>query len=346
MMETTAGLPLYLVENIEYRLSEHFELRVPRLVVNRGESLGVAGPSGGGKSTLLSLLAFLDKPQRGRIMFNGHDAWYDKSDNSNKGVTHLSQEPYLLKRSVFDNVAYPLKIRGRYGSIKKKVYEALDMVGLKPNVFASRRWYELSGGEAQRVALAARLVLKPQVLILDEPTSGIDQTNALLIKEAITSFRKAYGTSLIMASHDTLWLAGATDRVIKLFDGRIVTTESANLIPGPWIKQEKELFAKKLADERLIYAVTPPHSEATGILDPSDIIIALEPPMEVSAQNILPGRISRMTAQGKERAIIVEVIVADIPLSCRVTRQGARQLGLLPGKEVWLVFKASSIRWE
>jgi len=53
-----------------------------------------------------------------------------------------------------------------------------------------------------------------------------------------------------------------------------------------------------------------------------------------------------MTAQGKERAIIVEVIVADIPLSCRVTRQGARQLGLLPGKEVWLVFKASSIRWE
>ncbi|MDD5474976.1 MAG: ATP-binding cassette domain-containing protein [Syntrophales bacterium] len=345
-MESAASKELYRVINLRHRRGNHFELTIPDLTIGDGESIGLTGPSGGGKSTILSLLSFLEDPHHGKVLFGGKTITDNDSLSVRRSVTLLSQDPYLLKRSVYENVAYPLKIRGETGSLKGRVFEAMDMVGLKPDHFAGRRWHELSGGEAQRVALAARLVIRPRVLLLDEPTSGVDPANALLIKESIQTHRKKYGTSLVIASHDSLWLNSAADRVIKIYGGRIETIESANLIPGPWAKEEKDLYRRNLSDGRCIYSVSPPGEKATGILDPSEIIVSLHPPSDLSARNILAGRINRMTSHGEDRSIIIDVDIADLPLTCRLTRQGARQLDLLPGREVWLIFKASSIRWE
>ena len=126
-----------------------------------------------------------------------------------------------MKRSVFNNVAYGLKLRGNGRKIATKVDEALTLVGLPGQVFARRPWYALSGGEAQRVALAARLALKPSVLLLDEPTASVDAASAQLIKEASLRARSQWDATLIVASHDWQWLYEICDEIWHLFKGKI-----------------------------------------------------------------------------------------------------------------------------
>jgi tungstate transport system ATP-binding protein len=137
-------------------------------------------------------------------------------------VTMLSQEPYLLKRSVKDNVSYGLKLRGARDRMDK-VTEVLHRVGLDPDKFSGRSWHQLSGGEAQRVALAARLVLRPKVLLLDEPTASLDKDSAARIKAASLAARTEWGTSLVVVSHDLPWLESVCDNILVLADGRLAT---------------------------------------------------------------------------------------------------------------------------
>jgi tungstate transport system ATP-binding protein len=167
------------------------------------------------------MLAFLEPPAKGTIHFLGHPA--SAKSAVNRQVTLLVQEPYLLKRTVFANVAYGLRIRGK-NDIPAKVARALEVVGLDPDVFARRQWFELSGGEVQRVALAARLVLKPKLLLMDEPTASLDAKSAELIHEAALSARDEYGAALVIASHDMSWLEAVTDHIHYLENGRLVRT--------------------------------------------------------------------------------------------------------------------------
>lgn len=194
-------------------------LSVDSLDIHAGEIIGLAGPNGSGKSTLLKLLAFLDAPSQGTLSFMG------ATTSINPGAVHrqvtlLVQEPYLLKRTVYANVAYGLKVRNK-SDIATKVHNALIEVGLAPESFQDRQWFELSGGEAQRVALAARLVLKPRVLLMDEPTASLDMKSAQRIREAALGARKKNKTSLVIASHDLTWLDKVSDRTIHLENGQI-----------------------------------------------------------------------------------------------------------------------------
>ena len=132
----------------------------------------------------------------------------------------LSQEPYLLKRSVQANVSYGLKIRGM-SDTRHPVRRALEKVGLDPARFSQRSWRELSGGEAQRVALAARLVLKPKVLLLDEPTANVDRESSELILRAVLDARNQWGTTLIIISHQLTWLRQIADHILALDYGRL-----------------------------------------------------------------------------------------------------------------------------
>ena len=126
----------------------------------------------------------------------------------------------MLKRSVMENVTYGLKIRGVSREEREnKGRKALEMVGLQPEQFLRRRWFELSGGEAQRVSLASRLALSPEVLLLDEPTSSVDSDSAELIKMALERARHNWGTSLIIVSHDDRWLDKVSDRIFRLEKG-------------------------------------------------------------------------------------------------------------------------------
>ena len=201
---------LYELKNIEYFFDEKRVLSIDNLILEENKIIGFFGPNGSGKSTLFSILSFISKPQNGEIIID---------ENIKKSVVMLPQNPYLLKRTVFENIAYGLKIRGESVDLKSKVEEALSLVGLDKN-FSNRKWNQLSGGEAQRVALASRLILKPKVLILDEPTVGVDTNSAQLIKDAILLAKQKYNTTIFISSHDYTWLKHISDKLIALFQIR------------------------------------------------------------------------------------------------------------------------------
>jgi tungstate transport system ATP-binding protein len=160
-------------------------LAVDRLDIGPASIVGLVGPNGSGKSTLLKLMAFILRahPRVHPVRRPIGASLFDESVRFQ--VTLLTQEPYLMKRTVFNNMAYGLKVRG--------IRENPDPSGTRcpghgrsgsQMRFARRQWDELSGGEAQRVALAARLVLKPRVLLLDEPTASVDAASSDLIRSA------------------------------------------------------------------------------------------------------------------------------------------------------------------
>ena len=153
-------------------------LGVDELRIHSGQVLTLVGYNGSGKSTLLRLLAFLEEPDEGRIIYHG-------GEDPRREVSLLLQEPYLLKTTVFENVVLGLKLRGRRDGLEDAYQAAMRQVGFDdPDAMRRRGPNALSGGERQRVALASRLVLRPRALLLDEPTSNVDVRSARAIAAA------------------------------------------------------------------------------------------------------------------------------------------------------------------
>ncbi|MDY6935717.1 MAG: ATP-binding cassette domain-containing protein [Spirochaetota bacterium] len=342
MMHNTS---LYKIEDLKHGYNDIFRLDISKLTIDKGSSIGFVGANGSGKTTLLMILAFLEDPIEGNIYFEGIKVNSNKASFRNN-VTLLPQDPYLLKRTVFDNVAYGLRMLKQRVDIRERVYEALEWVGLSPEIFAKRRWFELSGGEAQRVALSSRLVIRPKVLLLDEPTSNIDQSSATLIKEAIFMIRNMNETTLIISSHDHLWLNRVTEEIFKIHNGRLVGSGLENIIEGTWNPDVDGLWSMILGDGKKIYSTKPTRLDSVALLNPSDIIISDVMQSRISAQNNLKGRITSMSAAKEFGKIEVNVETHGIQLVCNLTQHAVYDLKLLPGKDVWIIFKASSLNWQ
>ena len=193
--------PLYNLHAIRQQFGDRLVLDLPALTLESQRIYAISGANGAGKSSLLQLLAFLALPCSGRVAFSG-SAVDAKSDlvALRRRVTLLSQSPYLLRGSVADNVEYGLRLRGVAANERlERVRTALAEVGLID--FAGRRASALSGGEQQRVALARALVLKPEVLLLDEPCSSLDAGSAARIEMILCQLPRR-GTSVIFSTHD------------------------------------------------------------------------------------------------------------------------------------------------
>jgi tungstate transport system ATP-binding protein len=348
---------LFEIQNLKRRYGDGFTLDIPSLTIEQGKAYGFVGPNGSGKSTFLRILASLDDPDEGQVLFHAETTRFrDPSRQSERKehaqVTMLLQEPYLLKRSVFENIAYGLRVRGKRRNLRSRVHESLMMVGLEPHTFSHRKWSELSGGEAQRVALAARLILTPEVLILDEPTASVDRVSAQLIRETIKTIRRTHNTTLLIASHDMTWLHGVCDEILKMQEGRIMGSGEENILTGPWLPASNGLWEMKLPDGQRIRALPPPQmfppleNNAVALLDSTSIIVTTERPDHVSAQNILSGLLAHMYTFEHSERVKLDIQIADLSMTCSITRSAARSLGLLPGLGVWVVFKASSLSWQ
>jgi tungstate transport system ATP-binding protein len=335
---------MYEVSHLRHRYADQTVLEISDLRIRQGSIVGLVGPNGSGKSTLLKILAFLEPPSEGRVRFNGRKAHIDDPAIRHQ-VTLLLQDPYLLKRSVFDNVAYGPRVRGEATGLRQRVEEALVWVGLAPASFASRGWHELSGGEAQRVALASRLILRPRVLLLDEPTASVDAASAQLIQEASVRAREEWGTTLVIASHDLQWLHKVCDEVLNFFNGRIVGAGEENLIEGPWAEAQNGMLRKVLSDGQEILVTPPPNQECVALLDPSRLDIATEPPVADQGRNILSGTISQMSFEAQSGEIVVDISVCSTFFTLRTTRQRVEELCLHPGRSVWVSFEPVALHW-
>lgn len=193
---------LYRLSNIRKSYGQRTVLAIDELVLRRGTLYTLTGANGSGKSTLLSILAFLAPPTSGELFYEETPVRWNNAAllPLRREVTLLHQSPYLFNGTVSSNVAYGLKLRGARGEGQhRRVEEALELVGLSG--FEHRRARELSGGEAQRVAMARALALRPRVLLLDEPFANVDRDTSALLEELVVSL-PGRGTTVIMTTHD------------------------------------------------------------------------------------------------------------------------------------------------
>ncbi|NNF98247.1 MAG: ABC transporter ATP-binding protein [Desulfobacteraceae bacterium] len=340
--------PIYKLRDLRHAYHHRPVLEIESLDIRRAAIVGLLGPNGSGKSTLLRLLGFIDRPTRGSILYNGHPT-LPFADTVKSQVTLLPQEPYLMKRSVFANVAYGLSLRGRSGNIPDRVQSALRQVGLSPERFCRRQWNELSGGEAQRVALAARLVLKPAVLLLDEPTASVDAASVELIRAASLNARNEWGTTLVIASHDRQWLDQVCDDMCYLFQGRVVDTDGSNLFFGPWEPRADGHYEKKLANGQCLVVPPPPGHSAVAVIHPSGFRIVphkRETGPETGKDPChLEGLITQMTLRRGREQLAVTLAVGDLGLTVTSAQHEADQQQLYPGKKIRVRYLPADVEW-
>jgi len=334
--------PIYEIRSLEHSYGDKTVVAIEHLTVKAGSIVGVIGPNGSGKSSLLKLLGLIERPARGKIYFNGRPV-EPFSAEARFLITLLPQEPFLMKRSVFRNVSYGLKLRGDGRDLADRVSEALALVGLPSRDFARRPWYALSGGEAQRVALAARLALKPKVLLLDEPTASVDAASAQLIKEAALKARRQWGATLIVASHDWQWLYEICDEIWHLFKGKIFGSGRETIIFGPWQEAEPGKWVKTFSDGQQMEVPAPPDPAAAAVIE---VLSAGEDKATITADDVvLRGTVSRLSLERKTDQLFATILVGDLPFTVGVTFEQGRQHTIFPGKSIFIRYRRDRIKW-
>jgi tungstate transport system ATP-binding protein len=209
---------IYRLEWIRHRYGAREVLAVDRLDIARGETFAFVGPSGGGKSTLLRLLQFLERPTSGTVCFDGSVSASGPPLDVRRRVTTVFQRPIVLDRSVRANIEYGVKVRGTTPD-RAAIDRLLESVGLAHVAGASAR--TLSGGETQRVALGRALAFAPEVLLLDEPTANLDPGNVRLVEDLVRQ-QQAAGVTVVLATHQIFQARRLAHRAAFLLDGRIV----------------------------------------------------------------------------------------------------------------------------
>jgi tungstate transport system ATP-binding protein len=190
------------------------------------------------------------------------------------------------------------------------------------------------------VALAARLILKPEVLLLDEPTASIDAASAQIIKDTTLMARNNWGTTLVIASHDWEWLYDICDHVVHLFRGRLFGSGRQNFIFGPWQQQPNGAWARELYDGQLLVVTKPPSDNAVAILDPQHLELTTS-----QKACTLSGMITRQLYDKDSQDILLVVQVANQAVTTRLSGDSIHKNGYYPGQTVKLYYQPEDITW-
>ena len=208
-----------------HNLSKEYDgeaiLKKVDLGLERGRIHAIVGPSGVGKSVLLRLLNLLEEPTSGEIYFDEKALKENNRLELQRRMTLVFQKPVLFNTSVYENIAYGLKVRRENRRrVSRKVRKALRVVGLRG--YEHKRARNLSGGEKQRVAIARAMVLEPEILFLDEPTSDLDPRNVAIIEELIKYINEKFKTTIVIATHNIFQATRLAHEASFLFEGRII----------------------------------------------------------------------------------------------------------------------------
>lgn len=317
-----------------------FSLAVDDCTLEEGKVYAIVGPNGSGKSTLLNLLALLDEPASGRILFKGQPVNYGDSAeliSARRAIGYVMQSPCLFHMKVYDNAAYGLQVRGvGKGVVQQKVREILSVLNLSH--LTDRPVHTLSAGEAQRLALARTLVLETDVLLLDEPTANVDQSSLMTIEELISRLNREKKTTVILTTHSRDQACKLSKDIIPIVNGRISHIAYENVFSGMMGERSDGIWTLKLNGGVELQVAQGRAGQVSVAIDPEDIILSNEK-IESSALNRFSGMITKVEDVDGSLRIFVDVGVVICAL---VTRKSYLEMRLNVGRRVCVTFKANA----
>lgn len=348
------------VNNLRVQRGLQFNLFIDHLDLSQGEVLAIIGPNGSGKSTFLLTISKQLVPETSSIHFLGIPLNQIRDLDYRRNIALILQEPLLLDTSVYKNIATGLRFRGISKSEQnKRIKEWLSR--LKIEHLEDRPASQLSGGQAQRVSLARAMVLKPTLLLLDEPFRALDTPTRVALTEDFRTILANTGTTTIFITHDQEQALSIGDRIAVFLEGRmrqIGTPQSVFSSPldtdvADFLGAENVLpgIVAKSENGKMVVDVQGQQLEAIGKVDrgrkilfclrPEDITIWKSPEIPLSsARNQLNGKVTSISNQGPLFQISID---CGFPLVVLITRASVQDLELELGMEVIAAFKASAV---
>jgi molybdopterin-binding protein len=327
------------------------------LQIHEGEILALLGPNGSGKTTILKILAFIENPTGGEVIFQGEKVNFKNTEKERLQSTLVFQKTTVFGTSVYNNVVYGLKLRKVPKETRdREVKKALELVKLEG--FEKRNARKLSGGEQQRVAIARALVLKTKLLLLDEPTANLDPKNAGLLEEVINTVNRENRTTIVMATHNMFQAKKLPHRIALMDEGKITEIGAPAEVFG---KLSKNLASFAAVDNTFTgnakatmsgtsivdvgngvqIEVTARRQGATVVfINPQDIILS-KTAVESSARNMFKGKITQITDLNSLVKLKVNV---GKPFTVQITKRSFNEMGLCLNANVFITFKASSVQ--
>src|SRR6267378_1403979 len=329
------------LRGVRHRYEGRVVLDLEQFTVPPTGTVAVVGHNGAGKSTLLRLLALLETPTEGQVLWNGAVLPRRPPASLRRRVTLVEQRPILFRGTVRENLAYGLVVRGvGRTAVNGIVGDVVDRLGLQP--LLPRRRHELSDGEVQRVAVARALALRTDVLLLDEPASSADRAAAGALYRALAAERAARPFAVCIASHQLEDAYRWADDIRALAEGRLSPVTPENLFrvelpPGSGETKHARVGAIDIA------VATDRTGPVVLAVSPTDIFVSREP-LPSSARNVLTGRVTRVATHRPGGGVVAVTADVGVELVAIVTAEAARELALAPDAPVVFSFKASAVR--
>ena len=313
---------LISVRDLVLRYGRSEILNIPSLDLNTSSITALLGSNGSGKSTLLRILAFLQRPSGGSVELWGQQT---PSLQTLRQIYLLLPEPVLLKRSVEQNFKFALKSRGALAEFDERVDEALSLTGLDRS-FLSKKYFELSSGQTQRIAFALALAQRAKLYLLDEPTNSLDLAASKLFARAILFMRSRYGCGFIIASHDEKWLSAIAQRSVFLHRGKICEFEYKNIF-------DVQNGVLKFSDEISLRLEDGLARARKIAINPSKILLSQSP-----FERCFAGILHSVSLQYGS-SLLIKIKAGDVLLKC-VTAQDERRWSA--GERIYFGFESGA----
>ena len=352
--------PILEIKDLLVVRNQRPTLDVPSLSFDEGRITSLIGPNGAGKTTLLLSIMRLVRFDRGEIRYRGALLRSGRGAHPfRRKMALIFQEPLLFNATVYDNIASGPRMRGMArGDVRAAVRASLELLGIEH--LARRPASKLSGGEAQRVNIARSLAVRPDILLMDEPFSGLDVPSREALIEDLERIVRDTGITAILATHDRGEAIRLADEIMVMNDGKIVQTgRPGDITQNP----ANEFVASFMGTETILSGVVAVSRDglmtietggkkigAVGAVEagktvtfcvhPENIVLSVSTP-DTSARNTFRARVTKSVSMGFFRKVYLDcgfVVVAY------VTNRSADELSIHEGAELTASFKATSVR--
>jgi ABC-type sugar transport system ATPase subunit len=309
---------------------QHTILNIKNLTIHHGEICCFSGPNGAGKSTFLEILAGLIPKTSGSILWHGQPI----TNSQQKKIIMVLQNPLMFDTTVANNIAFGLKANKiPVNEHPRRIAAALQTMRLEN--FAKRQARTLSGGEKQRTAIARALVLNPEILLLDEPTAGLDQASKNLIAQLIKQIHQQEKKTFIIASHDIDFLLSIATATFSLNSGSLIPLSIRNLFHG-----RIEANGLIQVNQLQIVSAAEQNGDINFVIPPEAVVLA-KTPSKSSMRNSFSGQVTKMAADGEHISVWIDI---GIEICSTVTRATLEQMKFTIGDQLWTEFKANAIK--